>query len=330
MKKHLITAIIISLAFTAASLVKADNNLAQRLAGRILLQVESHGEAWYVNPENNQKYYLGRPSDAFNLMKNLSIGVTNENLSKIPVGLTAYAGEDDDRDGLINNLEEALGTDSNNADSDNDSYNDKAEVENNYNPLGVGRLNIDLNFTENYLGKIFLQVEKQGQAWYINPADKKRYFLARPTDAFSLMRNLSLGISNNNLNQIETGVLPQTQLTSKTTYPTCEICQSNNADQVFEAASLAIIAGNTAEAKSYFTSEMQTAVEYTMNFLDREGEFTLGNLMAGAQLSESTENKKIYSTKIYFSFTDDYTPVSFQLEREDGNWKLVNLGYLPE
>lgn len=38
--------------------------LPERLTGRILLQVESHGEAWYVNQTNLKRYYLGRPSDA--------------------------------------------------------------------------------------------------------------------------------------------------------------------------------------------------------------------------------------------------------------------------
>ena len=51
---------------------------ASWLAGQILLQVESHGEAWYVNPKNNKRYYLGRPNDAFNLMKNLSLGISEK------------------------------------------------------------------------------------------------------------------------------------------------------------------------------------------------------------------------------------------------------------
>lgn len=41
------------------------NELSNRLKGKILLQVESAGEAWYVNPDNEKRYYLGRPSDAF-------------------------------------------------------------------------------------------------------------------------------------------------------------------------------------------------------------------------------------------------------------------------
>jgi uncharacterized protein YkwD len=47
------------------------------LAGRVLLQVESRGEAWYVSPLTLTRYYLGRPLDAFNLMRQLSLGVSN-------------------------------------------------------------------------------------------------------------------------------------------------------------------------------------------------------------------------------------------------------------
>lgn len=54
------------------------SNLTDRLSGRILLQVESKGEAWYVSPENKKRYYLGRPSDAFLLMQNLGLGVSNK------------------------------------------------------------------------------------------------------------------------------------------------------------------------------------------------------------------------------------------------------------
>ncbi|HCC50108.1 MAG TPA: hypothetical protein DIU29_04460, partial [Candidatus Jacksonbacteria bacterium] len=47
--------------------------LGERLKGKILLQVESHGEAWYVNPANTEKYYMGRPADAFALMRQLGV-----------------------------------------------------------------------------------------------------------------------------------------------------------------------------------------------------------------------------------------------------------------
>jgi len=44
-------------------------------------------------------------------------------------------------------------------------------------------------------GRIFLQVQDKGQAWYVYPLDSKRYYLGRPTDAFDIMRKLGLGVS---------------------------------------------------------------------------------------------------------------------------------------
>lgn len=56
------------------SFVQAES-LAARLSGKILLQVQAQGEAWYVNPLDLKRYYLGRPADAFALMRQLGLGV---------------------------------------------------------------------------------------------------------------------------------------------------------------------------------------------------------------------------------------------------------------
>jgi len=53
-------------------------DLPKRLNGRILLQVESKGEAWYVYPVSKKRHYLGRPADAFAIMRSLSLGVSNQ------------------------------------------------------------------------------------------------------------------------------------------------------------------------------------------------------------------------------------------------------------
>ncbi|MEA1963370.1 MAG: hypothetical protein U9M94_04000 [Patescibacteria group bacterium] len=121
-----------------------------RLKGKILLKVEDLGKAYYINPANRTMSYLNRPADAFQIMREQGIGITNKNLEKIPVG--------------------------------SDQKYDKNKIDN--------------NFSNNQKGKIFLQVENNGEAWYVNPEDGKRYFLGRPTDAFNVMRNLGLGISN--------------------------------------------------------------------------------------------------------------------------------------
>ena len=56
------------------------------LKGRILLQVEKNGEAWYVNPKDGKRYYLKNGEAAYQIMRFLSLGITNKNLREIPVG----------------------------------------------------------------------------------------------------------------------------------------------------------------------------------------------------------------------------------------------------
>jgi len=52
-----------------------------------------------------------------------------------------------------------------------------------------------------------LQVEKNGEAWYLNPADGKRYYMKDGQLAYQIMRFLSLGITNNDLRKIDVGSL---------------------------------------------------------------------------------------------------------------------------
>ena len=61
----------------------AADNLAEKLSGRILLAVEQNGEAWYVSPENQWRYFLGRPADAFAVMREQGVGITNTDLARL-------------------------------------------------------------------------------------------------------------------------------------------------------------------------------------------------------------------------------------------------------
>lgn len=60
-----------------------EDNLSNTLKGKILLDVENKGEAWYVYPGDFHRYYLGTPADAYNIMRNLSLGISNDNFSKL-------------------------------------------------------------------------------------------------------------------------------------------------------------------------------------------------------------------------------------------------------
>lgn len=73
--------------FCPLKLVAASSNLN----GRILLQVQDKGQAWYVNPLDNKRYYLGRPEDAYAVMRAFGLGVSNADfdsyLGKAPARL---------------------------------------------------------------------------------------------------------------------------------------------------------------------------------------------------------------------------------------------------
>jgi len=120
--------------------------------GRILLDVEQNGEAWYVYPPSLERHYLGRPADAFAIMSELGLGISNADLERIPTGQEPGEG--------------------------------------------------DLALRERVSGRILLQVEENGEAWYVYPVNTRRYFLGRPADAFEIMNNLGLGITSANLAHI--------------------------------------------------------------------------------------------------------------------------------
>jgi len=58
-------------------------NLSKKLSGKILLQVELHGEAWYVNPINLNRYYMESGNAAFNVMHYLGVGISSNNFTKL-------------------------------------------------------------------------------------------------------------------------------------------------------------------------------------------------------------------------------------------------------
>jgi len=188
-------------------LEETDEALVARLAGYILLQVETDGQAWYLDPISWQRYYLADGDQAYQALRKFGLGITDYDLARIPVGYDTRANmKDSDGDGLPNLMEEALGTDIGNADTDGDGVSDGDEVlKNKSNPLGSGDQIISSSLVDRLKGRILIQVEANGEAWYVNPQDSKRYYMGDGEAAYQIMRFLSVGISNKDIVHIPIG-----------------------------------------------------------------------------------------------------------------------------
>jgi hypothetical protein len=179
-----------------------DKKMINKVLGKILLQVEDNGEAWYVNPLDEKRYFLGKPKDAYKIMKNAGLGISNSDINKIPIGFLPLTGIDSDNDGLSDNFEKAINSNLNKKDTDNDGINDIEEIKNGYKVWGPGKMEYNKKLTNKLKGRILIQTQNNGEAWYVNPLDEKRYFLGRPKDAFKIMSQLGLGIKNRDLENI--------------------------------------------------------------------------------------------------------------------------------
>ena len=63
--------------------IAIDTKFANSHKGQIFLEVEHKGESWYVNPSDGRRYFLGRPADAFNIMRHLGLGVSNKDFASL-------------------------------------------------------------------------------------------------------------------------------------------------------------------------------------------------------------------------------------------------------
>ena len=285
------------------------NNLAEKLTGRILLQVESLGEAWYINPVNYSRYYLGRPADAFIIMRKFGVGITNNNLNKIAIGM----------------IDESY----KNQDSDGDGYNDYEEIINDYNANGIGKLQIDENFSNASAGKIFLQIEKNGEAWYVNPVDNKRYFLGRPADAYAIMRELGLGINNENIEKISINIIntPSQQKPIPLTNPSPEkLDKITTAQKAIDGAANAIRSKDSSQVLKYFVPEMEKSIILNMESMSDESILALGNILSGSEIANTNNSEVVYSNNVYFGLADQDIKFEFTIKKqENGEWLMTNL-----
>jgi hypothetical protein len=86
---YLALTLLIMFSFTNRALAFSPTNLSNKSSGKIFLDVDNKGEAWYVNTTDFHRYYLGRPLDAFNLMRSLSLGFSNKDFDSMSSNMPA-------------------------------------------------------------------------------------------------------------------------------------------------------------------------------------------------------------------------------------------------
>lgn len=137
---------------TKTSLTTSEKEaIKERVKGYILLQVEGNGEAWYVNPEDGNRYYMKDGETAYEMMRTFGLGISNANLSKLKTG--------------------------------------------------------DYDLKNRLKGKIVLQVEEHGEAYYVHPKDGSVHYLKDGDAAYEIMREQSLGITDTDLSSIDSKTL---------------------------------------------------------------------------------------------------------------------------
>ena len=122
---------------------RAESDVLSRTRGYVLLQVEQHGEAWYVHPTDNARYYMKDGATAYQMMRAFGLGISNADLVRLQNGNTT----------LINQLR----------------------------------------------GRILLQVEAHGEAFYVHPRTGEAIYMQNGASAYEIMRFHSMGITDSDL-----------------------------------------------------------------------------------------------------------------------------------
>lgn len=155
------------LIYTNAAQASPENKdiFKSRFSGSIVME-DRHFDTlyWYIDPQAQEKYLLKDGVTLSRLIKNISIGISNENLNKLP----------------------------------------SIDTEN----------NVDWNITNRLKGQFLLQVENNGQVWYLNPLDQKTYKIANGKDGLDTLKNLALELDTEQLSLFETNDNLKTKITA--------------------------------------------------------------------------------------------------------------------
>lgn len=163
--------------------IQSDIEIAEKWGGKLFLQVEDRGRIWYVNPDDGLRYEVTF-ENALPLFQKMSLGISTENLNKIPLSPMNFSDD---------------------FDTDNDGYTDKSEVANGYNPYGSGKMEVDEELANRLKGELLLQTDQGGRIWYVD-FDGYRHEVTWG-NLMPLFENLSTGITNANLETARIGQL---------------------------------------------------------------------------------------------------------------------------
>ena len=164
----------------------ANEQLTNRLKGKLLLQVEDRGRVWYIDPSSSKKHEVTF-DNALVLFQKLALGITNDNLNQIPISPDSVSYQ---------------------VDTDQDGFSDKSEVLSGYNPeitsssthRGNDKLKLNKILANRLQGKLLLQVEDRGRIWYVDQ-DGQRHEVTWK-NLMNLFRRLALGINDSDLDQV--------------------------------------------------------------------------------------------------------------------------------
>ena len=73
---------------------EVDEDLAEQLAGRILIQTDANNQVWYIWPENNERYFIGRAEDAGRIFQELGEEISDEIIQSFRYSDGFYQSQD--------------------------------------------------------------------------------------------------------------------------------------------------------------------------------------------------------------------------------------------
>lgn len=264
--------------------------------GYILLQVQEHGEAWYVDPTIFKRYYMKDGPTAYEMMRTFGLGITDSDLSQIPAVADTTA---------MNNSTSIC------------SYNSLAN-----------RLK----------GKILLQVQKNGEAWYVYPKTCRMIYMKDGAAAYEIMRFLGLGITNADLSKVSSGTLELKPYTTNTdnqtnTSPTTTTDTTGNStiDQTFSNAGFISTGSQIAGTGSFQKGSVPTGFNYAVinqHVLDRINyERTTRGKPAILADQRMIDTASVWAEQMYLQGAMTHTRLPVNMIAREWVWQNFKIGF---